>query len=79
MEVELEKLTPNASEALYGFIGWLSTQPDRLEIGAGSECSIWAEKINQFIAMNDLPDMRENWARNIIHPSSRAGESGECR
>ncbi len=65
-----DKLT--AAEAIHGFVGWLTIQPDVVKMGAGEDCSPVCEAIKVFCKVNHLDDPREGWANNLIHPD------GEC-
>ena len=58
-----------ASEALYGFEGWLSSQSNGVDT---TDCALMADLVNQFVKENKLGDPREGWHNNLIHPS------GEC-
>ena len=61
-----------ASEALYGFAGWLTSR-DEVIIGSSKhEASSWAEVVGMFCKENKLEDPRDGWENNLIHPS------GEC-
>lgn len=65
-----DKLT--ASEAVYGFVGWLTKQPDVIKMGAGENCSPVCDAIGVFCKENKLADPRDGWENNLIHPR------GEC-
>lgn len=57
-----------ASEALYGFVGWLSTRQEETVMGGKHECTELADLIGQFIVANRLGDPREGWERDLVHP-----------
>ena len=62
-----------ASEALYGFMGWLTSRREVTpEFSAKHDAAPAAELVNQFCIENKLPDPRNGWENNLIHPS------GEC-
>lgn len=62
----MEKLT--ASEALYGFCGWLTTQEDITELGSEKDCALIAQKIEKFCTTNGLEDPRVGWNKILKHP-----------
>jgi len=65
-----EKLT--ASEAIFGFIGWLTTRDSITKMGASEDCAPICDRIKEFCKENNLDEPREGWHNNLIHPS------GEC-
>lgn len=58
----------NASEALFGFCGWLTTQEDETKMSSSNECADIAQKIKLFIDTNHLPEVRKHWDKNLKHP-----------
>lgn len=65
-----DKLT--ASEAIYGFCGWLSGQKKEIKMGTNNDCAVIAELVGEFCVANNLQEPRKGWTNNLIHPS------GEC-
>lgn len=61
-----------ASEALYGFTGWLTTREKPITISARHDAGIMSELVGEFCKENKLSEPRDGWAENLIHPS------GEC-
>ena len=69
------KIEMNASEALYGFAGWLTGRDKPVTAGANHDCAIWAELVEQFIKANDLTPVRDDvWPDNLHHPKSQVEE-----
>ena len=66
----MNKLSP--SEALYGFVGWLTSRDEVIKIGATEEVPPLPQLVEEFCKVNKLKEPREDWADNLIHPS------GEC-
>jgi len=63
----------SASEALFGFMGWLTSRQEVTpELSAKHDASIAAQLIEQFCNENKLTPTRDGWENNLIHPS------GEC-
>ncbi len=58
-----------ASEALYGFVGWLTTRKEKTIMSSSHDCSVLVELITQFCDENSLSEPRERWEKNLIHPS----------
>ncbi len=58
----------SASEAIYGFCGWLTTRPEKTTMSAFDDAAATADLINSFCDKNNLIDPREDWAKNLIYP-----------
>lgn len=59
-----------ASEALYGFMGWLTTRDESVTLGATHDASVAADLVAEFVKANDLNRPRDGWQRNLIHPAT---------
>jgi hypothetical protein len=55
----------NASEALYGFVGWLTSRKRKTVMGANEDASEAVNLISEFIKVQKLPRARENWTRYL--------------
>ena len=62
----MAKLT--ASEAIFGFCGWLTTQEEKTIMSASDDCAPVIGRIKQFCEINKLPEPRDGWEKNLIHP-----------
>ncbi len=58
----------NASEALFGFMGWLTTRETVLSVGSHHECASAADAVKAFCDANNLAKPREGWEKNFVHP-----------
>jgi len=58
-----------ASEAIYGFCGWLTGQKETTKMGASNDCGNIAEKVDKFCKENKLKEPRKTWDKNLKHPS----------
>ncbi len=58
----------SASEALYGFMGWLTTRQEVMSAGASHECAPVADAIKEFCDANDLAQPRDGWEKNFVYP-----------
>jgi hypothetical protein len=67
---ESRKMT--ASEAIYGFCAWLTTRNEVTTMSAKHNAGSTCDLIATFCKENKLPEPRDNWTENLIHPS------GEC-
>ncbi len=65
------KVPMTASEALYGFGGWLTSRDEPVSMGANHECGIVAELIDIFCKTNKLKEPRDHWEENLIHPKNK--------
>jgi len=61
-----QKLT--ASEALYGFAGWITTRKEKVTASASHDAAVWAELVDTFIKENNLDNPSDGWENNLIHP-----------
>ncbi|KKL70064.1 hypothetical protein LCGC14_2108630 [marine sediment metagenome] len=61
----------SASEALFGFMGWLTTRDETLMIGAQHECSPVADVVKEFCDANSLEEPRDNWHHHFVHPKEK--------
>ena len=65
-----DKLT--ASEALFGFCGWLTTRREQTTMSSKDDAAHIADLVKEFCDENKLEEPRDGWDKNLIHPS------GEC-
>ena len=63
----------SASEAVYGFAGWLTTRNKKIVASASDDASVWAEAVDAFCKANHLDDPRDNWQQNLTHPPGSQG------
>ena len=61
-----------ASEAVYGFCGWLTTREEVVVMSSRHDAAMIAELVAEFCKENKLVDPRDGWENNLTHPS------GEC-
>lgn len=66
----MDKLT--ASEALYGFCGWLTSRKEKTIMSSNNNAVPIPLLIEQFCKENNLTEPRDGWDNNLIHPN------GEC-
>ena len=57
-----------ASEAVYGFVAWLSCRKDKTTISSKHDCAPLAELIDKFCKTNKLTEPRDNWQERLTHP-----------
>ena len=63
----MNKLT--GSEAIFGFVGWLTTRKERTVMSSKDDCAGIPELVTEFCETNGLPEPRTDWADNLVHPS----------
>ena len=63
---ELEGM--NSTEALFGFVSWMTTRTELLKIGAKSDAAPLADCLQEFCRVNKLPDTRPGWELKIRQP-----------
>jgi hypothetical protein len=57
-----------ASEALYGFVGWITTRQQVVTAGGSEDCAPWVDLIQEFIVENDLSQPRADWPIGLRMP-----------
>lgn len=57
----MDKLS--GSEAVYGFMGWLTSTAD-----LWSDCALAAQLVDQFCKANSLEPPGEGWPKHLVHP-----------
>ncbi len=66
----------NPSEAVYGFAGWLTGRKEKTVMSSGDDAAVVADRVALFCEVNNLPDVSEDWANNLIHPSGEVAVPG---
>lgn len=59
----MDKLT--ASEAIYGFVAWLTTRDEITTMGADHDCTPLPPLIDEFCKAHDLADPRADYHHNL--------------
>ena len=67
----------SASEALFGFMGWLTTCDETLMIGAQHECAPVADAVKKFCDANNLAEPQAGWEKHFVYPSNENTEESE--
>lgn len=71
------KDTLNASEALYGFIAYMTTQPVSMIASSKHNADIWVPEIVNFCKKHNLPDVRKEWTKNLVNNGLSDKKSNE--
>ena len=61
----------SASEALYGFAGWLTTRKEPVTLSRTDDAAIVAELVDEFCKANDLEQPAPGWDINLVYPSRK--------
>jgi hypothetical protein len=64
----MDKLS--ASEALFGFMGWLTSLETPVTFSGHHEASIGAKLVDEYCKANGLAEPREGWYLNLVQPSA---------
>ena len=69
----------SGSEALYGFVAWLTTREEEITLGSTKDCGAIPNLIDEFCQINQLSDPREAWSELLTHPLGPAdgGNGGD--
>lgn len=62
----------SASEALFGFVGWLTSRDQAVTFSGHHNAGVAADLVALFCEVNDLAEPRDHWEKNLVHPK-------ECR
>jgi len=60
----------NQREALYGFVSWLSTRKELIEIGSSCECAGLTELIERFSNANGFDGVSDGWEDILFPPAA---------
>src|SRR5688572_3691421 len=61
----------NATEAIYAFVGFLTTRDKELILSAHNNCDPIAELMGAFVKANNFPELREGWHKvKITQPQN---------
>ena len=72
-----EVMQLSGSEAVYGFVAWLTTSDDfespmgNPMFGPTQDAAPWAEFVKRFCMTNQLSDPREEWVQLLVHPEPK--------
>lgn len=58
----------SASEAVYGFAGWLTSRDAVTTMSATHDCAGIADLVDEFCKANNLTEPRERWHEPLVHP-----------
>ena len=58
----------SASEALFGFCGWLTGRTAPVTFSACHGAATAAELVQEFIEVNNLSEPRDDWHMKLVHP-----------
>lgn len=58
----------SGSEALNGFMGWLTTRKQVETFSASHDAGRAAKLIDEFCKANELAEPRHGWSNKLIHP-----------
>lgn len=72
-EEDLKAVEDNllASEALFGFVAWLTSLEKPVVFSARNDAALAAELVNEFCKTNLLERPREGWTARFTFPKSR--------
>lgn len=66
-----QSLELKGSEAVFGFLGWLTTRDEVTIFSKSHEASVGASLAGKFCDVNKLPEPREDWTNNLTHPKEK--------
>jgi len=63
-----DKQELNPREALFGFMGWLSTRKEVIHIGSCCDCAGLPDLIEEFSNANKFDEVEEGWDNILVRP-----------
>lgn len=67
-EKDFSSHTLSGSEALFGFMGWLTSRNKEVTFSGHHEASEAAILVQVFCDENKLPEPRNDWHIHLVHP-----------
>lgn len=58
------------SEALYGFVGWLSARPRKTVLAYNRNAAVACELVDEFCKANKLKAPSKDWNKKLVTPGS---------
>jgi len=58
----------SASEALFGFVGWLTTRDEAVTFSSKHDSNPAAKLIKEFCERNKLTKPRDHWEKDLVGP-----------
>lgn len=58
----------SASEALYGFVSWLTSREEVTSLSSKHDCARIADLVAEFCKTNDLEEPKDDWYKILVHP-----------
>ncbi len=72
-----QMLQLTGSEALYAFIGELTTSADSITFGSAEDCAGPAAMVGEFCQRNRLDEPRSEWTQLVVPRQERDGSSSD--
>lgn len=69
---KVEKTEMSASEALFGFMGWLTSLEIPVTFSSHHYAGTAAELVGEFCKANNLTEPSDRWYENFVYPTSRS-------
>ena len=66
----------SASEALYGFAGWLTSRNKPLIFSAAHDAAAVADAVDDFCKANNLDEPQKGWEKHFVYPTYPAENEG---
>jgi hypothetical protein len=61
----------SASEAIYGFCGWLTSRDKKTIMSSTDDAVEAADLVDLFCKTNKLSEPREDWSKRLTHPKEQ--------
>ncbi len=71
--------TMSPSEALFAFVGWLTTREEPVIAGASHDASIWANLIDEFCKRHGFAEPRDGWEKRIVKEEPTFIHPQDCK
>jgi hypothetical protein len=61
----------NETDAIYGFMKWLSSRHENISVGENSATDFHGKLIERFRKANKLPKSSSGWEKNVKFPKNK--------
>ncbi len=68
--ISTSKDTLLASEALFGFMGWLTSRKQSETFSSNHDAARAVDLVSEFMNVNNLAEPRDDWTKNFTMPRS---------
>ena len=76
-DVVRDELQLSASEALFGFVGWLTSRDEPVTASSEHDAAVWADLVGEYVKSNGLSEPRPEWHLLLTQPVDDAAQTDQ--